>query len=135
MNPMIKTLLNIRTLRAFSRELTFEQLEDALDKLTTVYLERQESEEAEREARAEKEAKVAEMAKQMSESGIGVEDLLAALTGQPKTKKIRQPRPAKYQYTDESGTEKTWTGQGRTPAAIQTKLDAGQSMDDFLIKR
>ncbi|KAA8596537.1 DNA-binding protein H-NS [Vibrio cyclitrophicus] len=135
MNPMIKTLLNIRTLRAFSRELTFEQLEDALDKLTTVYLERQESEEAEREARAEKEAKVAEMAKQISESGIGVEDLLAALSGQPKTKKIRQPRPAKYQYTDESGTKKTWTGQGRTPAAIQTKLDAGQSIDDFLIKR
>nr|AKN36324.1 DNA-binding protein H-NS [Vibrio tasmaniensis] len=83
MNPMIKTLLNIRTLRAFSRELTFEQLEDALDKLTTVYLERQESEEAEREARA----------------------------------------------------EKTWTGQGRTPSAIQTKLDAGQSIGDFLIKR
>nr|AKN37547.1 DNA-binding protein H-NS [Vibrio splendidus] len=93
MNPMIKTLLNIRTLRAFSRELTFEQLEDALDKLTTVYLERQESEEAEREARAEKEAKVAEMAKQMSESGIGVEDLLAALSGQPKTKKFVNQDP------------------------------------------
>ena len=135
MNTMIKTLLNIRSLRAFSRELTLEQLEEAQDKLTTVYLERQESEEAALKERAEKEAKLAEVAKNISESGIGIEDLLAALTAQPKTKKIRQPRPAKYQYTDESGTEKTWTGQGRTPLAIQTQLDAGKSMDDFLIKK
>jgi DNA-binding protein H-NS len=35
---LTKTLLNIRSLRAYSRELTLEQLEEALDKLTTVVL-------------------------------------------------------------------------------------------------
>ncbi|MBE8570972.1 H-NS family nucleoid-associated regulatory protein, partial [Vibrio sp. OPT46] len=26
-----------------------------------------------------------------------------------------------------------WTGQGRTPSAIQEQLDAGKSLDEFLI--
>ncbi|HBC3451163.1 TPA: DNA-binding protein H-NS, partial [Vibrio parahaemolyticus] len=62
MSELTKTLLNIRSLRAFSRELTLEQLEEALDKLTTVVEERREAEEAEREALAQQEAKLAEIA-------------------------------------------------------------------------
>ncbi len=138
MTEMMKTLLNIRSLRAFSRELTLEQLEEALDKLTTVVLERQESEEAEREARAEQEAKLEEIATQIAKEGIDVEALIDALAGQPKSKtkgSKRKPRPAKYRYTDESGEEKTWTGQGRTPSAIQSQLDSGKSIDDFLIEK
>ncbi|KFA96007.1 H-NS family histone-like protein, partial [Vibrio sp. ER1A] len=43
MSELTKTLLNIRSLRAFARELTIEQLEEALEKLTTVVGERQEA--------------------------------------------------------------------------------------------
>jgi DNA-binding protein H-NS len=32
-----------------------------------------------------------------------------------------------------NGKEKTWTGQGRIPSAIQEQLDAGKNLDDFLI--
>ncbi len=132
---MLKTLLNIRSLRAFSRELTLEQLEEALDKLTTVVIERQESEEAERVALAEQYTKLEEIATQIALEGIDVEALINALAGQPKSKGTkRPPRPAKYRYLDENGKEKTWTGQGRTPSAIQTQLDAGQSIDEFLIE-
>ncbi|WP_312123587.1 H-NS family nucleoid-associated regulatory protein, partial [Pantoea vagans] len=45
----------------------------------------------------------------------------------------RAPRPAKYSYTDENGEQKSWTGQGRTPAAIKKALDSGKSLDSFLI--
>lgn len=48
MSELTKTLLNIRSLRAAARELTLEQLEDALSKLTTVFTERKEEEEAQR---------------------------------------------------------------------------------------
>lgn len=136
MTEMMKTLLNIRSLRAFSRELTLEQLEEAVDKLTTVVLERQESEAAARKVRAEQEAKLADIAEQIAQEGIDVDALIDALSGQPKSKTKgvkRKPRPAKYRYTDESGEEKTWTGQGRTPAVIQSQLDAGKNLDDFLI--
>jgi DNA-binding protein H-NS len=135
MSELTKTLLNIRSLRAFSRELTLEQLEEALDKLTIVVSERKESEEADRAAAAEQEAKLAAIAEQISKDGIDVEALISALSGESKTKtkSKRAPRPAKYKYVDTSGDEKTWTGQGRTPSAIQEQLDAGKSLEDFLI--
>ncbi|MDA0147293.1 H-NS family histone-like protein [Vibrio sp. LaRot3] len=135
MSELTKTLLNIRSLRAFSRELTLEQLEEALEKLTIVVSERKESEDAEKAAQAEQEAKLAAIAEQISKDGIDVDALINALSGekQTKVKAKRAPRPAKYKYVDPNGQEKTWTGQGRTPSAIQAQLDAGKSLDDFLI--
>ena len=135
MSELTKTLLNIRSLRAFSRELTLEQLEEALDKLTIVVQERKEAEEADRAAQAEQEAKLAAIAEQIAQDGIDVNALISALSGETKTKtqSKRAPRPAKYKYVDTTGEEKTWPGQGRTPSAIQEQLDAGKSLDDFLI--
>jgi DNA-binding protein H-NS len=135
MSDLTKTLLNIRSLRAFSRELTLEQLEEALQKLTVVVEERQEQEAEARAALAEKEQKLAEYAQQIAKDGIEIEDLIAALGGssESKPKQKRAPRPAKYKYTDIDGSEKTWTGQGRTPKGIQQLLDQGQSLEDFLI--
>lgn len=51
MIELTKTLLNIRSLRAFSRELTLEQLDEALQKFSLVVAERREQEDAEAEAR------------------------------------------------------------------------------------
>ncbi|PWI33915.1 transcriptional regulator [Vibrio albus] len=135
MSELTKTLLNIRSLRAFARELTMEQLEEALDKFTTVVNERRETFEEEQAALAEREAKLSEYAQMIAKDGIDVQDLIEALSGESKTKtrKKRAPRPAKYKYIDTNGEEKTWTGQGRTPSAIQTELDNGKSLDDFLI--
>ncbi|MGY3570093.1 H-NS histone family protein [Vibrio sp. SCSIO 43135] len=136
MSDLSKTLLNIRSLRAFARELTLEQLEEALDKLTIVVQERQEAEAEERAAKAEQEAKLAAIADQIAKDGIDVEALISALSGETKakgTKTKRAPRPAKYKYVDGEGNEKTWTGQGRTPSAIQAQLDAGKSLEDFAI--
>ena len=76
-----------------------------------------------------------ETAEKIAQDGIDVEALISALSGETKTKakSKRAPRPAKYKYIDTNGQEKTWTGQGRTPSAIQEQLDAGKSLDDFLI--
>ncbi|MEZ9436789.1 H-NS family nucleoid-associated regulatory protein [Vibrio atlanticus] len=113
--------LNIRSLRAFSRELTLEELEEALKKLTTVFLKRQET-------------KFAEIVNHIK---VDVKALIEALSGKSKknTKGKRKPRPAKYRYTDGNGRAQTWTGQSRTPSIIQEQLDAGKSLDDFLIAK
>lgn len=130
-------LLNIRSLRAFTRdEFTLAEVEELLEKLTTVVAERKEAEEQELAEQAEREAKLAEYAKMIAKDGIDLEDLISAMSGgesKSKARKKRQPRPAKYEYTL-NGEHKTWTGQGRTPSAIQEALDAGKSIDDFLIK-
>ncbi|RYU48739.1 transcriptional regulator [Aliivibrio finisterrensis] len=134
MSDTIKTLLNLRSLRVLSREMTLEQLEEALEKLQSVVAERQESEAEERSQLAEKQAKLEEFRQMMLESGIAPEDLLDTMSSTTvKTKQKRAPRPAKYKFLDHAGAEKTWTGQGRTPSALQTQLDAGKALEDFLI--
>lgn len=86
MSEITKTLLNIRSLRAYARELTIEQLEEALDKLTTVVQERKEAEAEEIAARAEQEAKLAAIAEQIAKDGIDLEALISALSGETKRK-------------------------------------------------
>ncbi|KAB5597877.1 H-NS histone family protein [Vibrio parahaemolyticus] len=107
--------------------------QEALAKLTTVVEERREADELEQLEREEQEEKMAAIAKQIAQQGIDVEELVRALANETKPKAKRTPRPAKYKYTDANGAEKTWTGQGRTPAPIQEQLDAGKSLNDFLI--
>jgi DNA-binding protein H-NS len=128
----VKVLLNIRSLRAVAREMTLEQLKEALDKLSTVYDERSvlEAEQAAKEA--ERREKLDKYRKMLEADGI---DIAEIVSGSPsvKQKKERSKKPPKYEYLTESGEVKYWTGQGRTPKAIQAELDNGKSLDDFLI--
>ncbi|MEN7459687.1 H-NS family histone-like protein [Pantoea dispersa] len=133
MSDAFKVLNNIRTLRAQARELPLSDLEEILEKLTVVVTERRDEVEAEEAQNREKEDKLSKYREMLLADGIDPNELLGALeTGKKRAK--RAPRPAKYSYTDENGEEKSWTGQGRTPAAIKKALDAGKSLDSFLIK-
>ncbi len=134
-NEFLKVLLNIRSLRAAMRELPFEQLQEIKEKFDTVVEERLAAARAEQVAREQHEKKIAEYIELLAAEGLSPEDLLAgnaaaAVTAAPKAK--RAPRPPKYRYLVE-GEEKTWTGQGRMPAQIAAAIEAGKSLDDFLI--
>lgn len=134
MSEVLKSLNNIRTLRAQGRELPLEVLEEILEKLTVIVEERRQDESskaAEQEARQEK---LEALRKMMEEEGINPEELLGSFSGKSSAKKkSREPRPAKYKFTDENGEVKTWTGQGRTPKALAEQLASGKSLEDFLI--
>ncbi len=127
MSDVFTILLNLRSLRAQSRELTLEQLQEGLEKLTQVTNVRVQEEEQLRAENKEKEEKLAMYREMLIADGIAPEELLRQLEGKSATKK-RPSRPAKYRYTDENGEEKTWTGQGRTPKFLQDK-----NLDDYLI--
>ncbi|AKD37688.1 hypothetical protein I926_01790 [Pasteurella multocida subsp. multocida OH4807] len=134
MNDLLKMLSNVRRLRVLARETNLEQLEIALQKFSLVVEEKREAEQkAEREA-AERQARIAKLKESLKQEGITAAEL-AILLGQesPAQRKKREPRPAKYQYTDENGEVRTWTGQGRTPKMIQQALDAGKSLSSFEI--
>lgn len=136
MNEFLKTLLNVRSLRAALRELPFEQLEEAKEKFEQVYTERFESTEKERTEQAEHQRKLAEFSEMLKQAGIDPRDLVGsaapAVSTKASGKMKRAPRPAKYKY-QEDGQEKTWTGQGRMPKAIAEQVEQGKSLDDFLI--
>ena len=115
MSESLKILNNIRTLRAQSREFSLENLEEMLEKLTTVVEDRRQEEVTFRKDKEERQAK------------------LSGLSSSSKPKSSREPRPAKYKYIDENGDEKSWTGQGRTPKAITAAIESGKKLEDFAI--
>lgn len=134
MSDLLKTLNNIRTLRANARELSLSFLEEILDKLRIVVIERREEikqEEKERHERAEKLRSYCEM---LQAEGISINDLISLEKNNERKVSKRTPRPAKYEYKDENGEKRQWTGQGRMPKPIKVALDAGKSLDSFLIK-
>ncbi|MEC6816750.1 H-NS family nucleoid-associated regulatory protein [Photobacterium toruni] len=127
MSDLIKSLINLRTLRAISREMSLEQLNESLEKLTQVVNERT-AEEAQLHAEnKEHNEKLTAYREMLLADGIDPEELLGLMSAKPK-KSNRAPRPAKYKYVDEDGQEKTWTGQGRTP-----KFLADKNLEDYLI--
>ena len=134
MNEFLKILLNIRSLRAACRDLSLEQLEEGLQKLSEVVAERQQDESAERKAREEHQKKIAEYAEMLKAAGIDPAELVGTVTTESTkaSKGKRAPRPAKYRYLD-NGVEKTWTGQGRMPSAIAKAVAEGKSVEDFAI--
>ena len=136
MNDFLKTLMNIRSLRAVLRELSYEQLVEAKDKFDEIYAEREQQESKLREESAERLQKLAEFTELLKQAGIDPSELVGtaapAKADGSSNKAKRAPRPAKYKYT-EGGQEKTWTGQGRMPKAIADAVAAGKALDDFLI--
>lgn len=135
MSEALKILNNIRTLRAQARECSLEMLEEILEKLEVVVAECREEESHAKAESEEYKRKLEQYREMLLADGIDPNELLNSLAeskGQSKSR--RTARPAKYQYADEAGETRTWTGQGRTPAAIKKAIDEdGKTLQDFLL--
>ena len=132
MTEVLKVLTNIRSLRVLAKNESLELLESILEKLQLVISEKREELLKIQQEEKERQERIAKYKDLLKQEGITVDELAEILDAEVPRKK-REARPAKYQYVDENGVTKTWTGQGRTPKAIQTKLDKGQSLSDFEI--
>ncbi|EPY4581724.1 DNA-binding protein StpA [Klebsiella variicola] len=128
MSLMLHKLNNIRSLRTLSREFSIDVLEEMLEKLRIVTEEKRTQQQ-----QAEYQEKVNTWLELMRADGISPDDLVADIQPSMAVGKKRQPRPAKYRYTDHTGAEKTWTGQGRMPKPIAQAVAQGKSLDSFLI--
>ena len=136
MNEFTRVLRNLRTLRNLTRELTISQLESAVEKLQEIIKEKYETAEQHQREVQERKDRIKKYKELLKQDGITAADLAEILGDAKQSKKVKQKRPsrpAKYQYKDENGQVKTWTGQGRTPKAIQVQLDTGKSLDSFKI--
>lgn len=138
MSEVLKVLSNIRSLRLATRDFSVEQLENLLEKIETLVSEKRvELAKAQEEENARQE-RIAKYKELLEKEGISRQEL-AEILGLDVSEKVsgvskkRSARPAKYQYVDENGVIKTWTGQGRTPKAIQAQLDQGKPLSSFEI--
>lgn len=132
MTDAIKTLINIRTLRAQARETDLATLEEILEKLTAIVEDKRQEETIAKQQNAERQGKIEALRAQLLEDGIDPSELLGNVKSS-RPAALRAPRPAKYKYIDENGDEKTWTGQGRTPKVIAAALESGKVLEDFAI--
>ncbi len=135
MSEAFKVLNNIRTLRAQARECTLETLEEMLEKLEVVVNERRDEESQVQAEVEERSRKLQQYRDMLIADGIDPNELLASqAAAKAPGKSKRAARPAKYQYIDENGETKTWTGQGRTPAVIKKAVEEeGKQLGDFLL--
>jgi DNA-binding protein H-NS len=109
-----------------------EQLNEGYDKLTAIVEERRIQEESVKKSQEARLQKIEEYKALLQADGIDLADLVAGVSATEKTSK-REPRPAKYQYTDAEGNTQTWTGQGRQPVPIREAIAQGKTLNDFLI--
>ncbi len=56
---------------------------------------------------------------------------LAALQPQP----VKMANPSTPKYRDPAKPENTWAGRGKQPGWLKEKIEAGASLDDFLIDK
>ena len=130
-----RLLTNIRSVRVFARETSFEQLLEMQEKLNAVIEERREDAEREAAERQEREKKRQELLQLIAGEGFSPEELLGLTDDAPNARKSKLPKaPPKYQF-EENGEVKFWYGRGRSPKPIDEALKAGRSLDDFLIKK
>jgi DNA-binding protein H-NS len=128
MSETMKMLLNLRSLRAMTKENSIDELNEALQVLRTVVKERQIQKVKQYKAEKEKREKLELYRKMLLTDGIAPFELLACLKAKTKVKQKRDLRPAKYRFTDDNGVSQTWTGQGRTPKSLQ-----GKKLETFII--
>ncbi|MDF22633.1 DNA-binding protein [Salmonella enterica] len=134
-----RTLMNIRSLRVFAREVSFEQLLEMQEKLNVVIEERREDAEREAAELAELEQKRLKALEYITSLGLDPVSLMEPVTsGVAKSKRQQSKsgaRKAKYRFTDENGETKEWSGNGKRPLALQKLLDEGHFLEDFLIDK
>ncbi|MGL4601003.1 MAG: transcriptional regulator, partial [Plesiomonas sp.] len=102
---IIALFKNIRSLRAFAREVDFETLESVLEKLSIVVEERREEDSLQKAQEEERVRKLEQYREMLKEDGIDLNDLLqvAAAKVPTKAQSKRTPRAPKYEYLDENG--------------------------------
>jgi DNA-binding protein H-NS/DNA-binding protein StpA len=128
MNPVQEQLTSERALKKFLRESDFSFLENLRTRISSILDEKRAEHEAQEKLRLQREEKRSELLALIAAEGFSLSDFV----GETPVKKPAKRKP-KYQYT-ENGAQKFWSGVGRVPVAIQQEIDAGKSLDSFLIK-
>lgn len=131
MNDFLQIVGHVRRFNSATKDLSIDALKEIRAKLEKIIEDRIASEENDKLKNAEKLEKMEQYRKMLADDGIDPAELIEEYTA----KKGKRPsRPAKYGIIDASGERVTWTGQGRMPNVFKAEIDAGKSIDEFLIK-
>ena len=131
-NIVTKYFNNFASLRAFSKDKELSFLEKAEKNLAQIIKDRKEAIELEKMEQEERERERKALIEKIEAEGWSIKDLLNE-SGK-SSKRATSKAKNKYTFLDEQGNTQYWTGRGRTPAALKAKIDAGESLESFLIE-
>jgi len=130
MEDFVEIVGHFRRFKKATKGLNIDELVEVKTKLEKIIEDRIAAAEKEKQKNAEKIEKIEKIRAMMVAEGIEPSELVAEA---PVQKGKRAPRPPKYAITDANGKKVTWTGQGRMPNVFKVRVDAGESIDKFLI--
>ncbi|MEY0290290.1 H-NS family nucleoid-associated regulatory protein [Providencia rettgeri] len=134
-----ESLTGLTELRKFAKTKNFEWLENLANQLNGIVEEQREEFELRKLELAELEEKRLKAIKYLEELGLDPETINISVfeTTDKKGKKGKSKNtPAKYRFTHpETGKIDTWTGVGRMKKGLQQLIDAGHSLDEYLIEK
>jgi DNA-binding protein H-NS len=130
MNDFLKIITHARRFKSSVKELGVEQLEEVKTKLQKIIDDRIAEEEAAKIENAERDEKIRKYRESLAADGIDPNELL---DGSSEKQSKRAPRKPKYEIWNEAGEHITWTGQGRMPNVFKARIEAGDSIETFLI--
>ena len=135
MNPLLKTLLNSRSLRKTLNEATPEQIETLLANVISVSDEIKETHQKKAEEDAMKLQELEQFKQQIIDKGIDFEALSKIMSGKPKAKKKTATVQTEliYHY-EKDGEKKQWNGKGDMPNIIKQAIHNGSQLTDFLAR-
>lgn len=131
----LTSLLNVKSCERLFSETPLRDMQTMLNNIQTIIERKEETIRLQEEAERTRQATMKEILGELETHGIELSELTQLQEKREKEANKRAPRPPKYKYLDSSGKEKTWTGQGRTPSAIQSQLDNGKTLEDFRIDK
>lgn len=131
-NIVTKYFNNFASLRAFSKDKELSFLEKAEKNLAQIIKDKKDAIELERMEEEEREKARIAIIQEIEAKGWSVKDLLNP--NAQENKRATSKAKNKYTFLDEQGNTQYWTGRGRMPAALKAKIDAGESLESFLIE-
>lgn len=131
-NIVTKYFNNFASLRAFSKDKELSLLEKAERNLAQIIKDRKEAIELEKMEQEERERARIAILEEIKAQGWNIKDLLNP--NAKESKRAKSKAKNKYTFLDEQGNTQYSTGRGRMPAALKAKIDAGESLESFLIE-
>jgi DNA-binding protein H-NS len=131
MDDFLRIITHARRFKAAVKDIGVEQLEEIKIKFQKIIDDRIAEEEAAKIENAEKNEKIRKYKELLASEGIHPNDLLDESS--EKQQRTRTPRKQKYEIWSEDGKHVTWSGQGRMPNVFKVRIEAGETLDTFLI--
>ncbi len=127
---VLKDLKNSRMLSNALHDASPEEIQDIIDKLTVIKEETVARLAKQASINEERRIKLGAMANELKENNISIEDLMGYLGVNVKKRKLK----IRYRYVGVDGLTYEWSGQGRTPRAMQQLIERdGTTKEDYLI--